>query len=399
MKQALLAIFRPRNIENKDSKEGSVEKCELKLLHPSDDALECQLLIRLVCKHGVRKTYKLQYEQTQTMHAITDKTTSLNRFSLPAPAMKNVTDHFAPRAEEITLTVEDGSLLLTSFTEGIRNDKEILKQPIHTSVSIDAKEFLTMEVDEDIRITFGLREFRAVVSLGDVLSTDLELCYGDSGRPMIVEFEKEGLIGEFVVATTADDDSNHTRASEISRKAPAGRFQARVVNQNPSGIRTSREPAESSAMPAWHDSSVLEHSANGRSSPIMQDNHKETSELVQNRTNIPMLDDTPLFAPDHDQTPAHGSRSRQARHQNHLDYGKQTSDSRVAADTTVDPDVYRLTHAYAHEASLETDKDLADDFGDDEMELFEDEGVFADETEEVLGPTQGPGQKHKSIFD
>lgn len=313
--------------------------------------------------------------------------------------MKNVTDHFAPRAEEITLTVEDGSLLLTSFTEGIRNDKEILKQPVHTSVSIDAKEFLTMEVDEDIRVTFGLREFRAVVSLGDVLSTDLELFYGDSGRPMIVEFEKEGLIGEFVVATTADGNSTHASAPEISRRAPAGRFQPRVFSQNPKITRTSRDPPESSAMPAWHDSSVLEQSAYGRPSPTIQIDQRDISALSHHTTDVPVLDDVPLFAPDPDSTPAHSNGSRQARHQNHLDYGKQTSASRVDADTTDDPNVYRLTHAYAHEASLETNKDVADDFGDDEMELFEDEGVFADETEEVLGPTQGPGQKSKSIFD
>lgn len=312
--QALLAIFRPRNIESKDSRDSSVEKCELKLLYPSEDAAECQLLIRLICKHGVRKTYKLQYESSSsTMHAIMDKTTTHNRFVIAARAMKDVMDHFAPRAEELTLTVSQGSLLLTSFTEGVVSDKEVLKQPVHTSISIEDKEFEFMEVDENVQITFGLREFKAMGGLCDLLGTELSVHYGEAGRPLLVEFEKDGLTGEFIVATTADGERvTRDIQNRPSKTAMEGQYAPRTITaeggasharQESDSYSQRREPEDA---PRWNPPITVATHAISRSASRQSSHHASAMPVAshglqdQDTNTLSQPHDNGLFMPDPD---------------------------------------------------------------------------------------------------
>lgn len=336
-----MSIFRPRQIENKDGKDGAVEKCELKLLHPSDDASECQLLIRLVCKHGIRKTYKLQYEQTQTMmYAVTDKTLCFNHFALSARTLKDVVDHFAPRAEELTLAVNDGQVLLTSFTEGVTHDKEVLKQPIHTSISIDRQEFDVMEVDEQVQITFGLREFKSFSVLCDLLGTELSVMYSDAGRPLIVEFDRDGITGEFVVATTADGDRGGARRTPMA---------AAIQTRSP------YRPRNISAPPTNPNRSASRRNA---SSPPQ----------------------SALFAPDPD-----ADDPAVIAHRTRLERSSRASEDDQALDSA---------EPYSHHAPYDNNNN--DD--DDEMMLYADESTF--DQEDTLGPTQTQSiHKPKGLFD
>lgn len=350
-----------------------MEKCELKLLDPSHDVTECQLLVRLICKHGVRKTYKLQYETANPMRAMTDKSTSLNRLTVPAHAFKEVMDHFAPRAEELSMAVRDGDLALTSFTEGVIAEKEILKQPIHTSITIDRTEFTSLAVEEDIIITFTLREFKSVVVLCDSLATDMELIYATPERPLIVEFENSGLQGEFVVATVAGD--------RISRKPSPSRQKAHNVQHQPRIIRPDVRAEASgrtnvptaSPMPDWHDDSIPIPSG-FRVDPLQAPQTLEESTRSAH--------DTPLFAPDPDSLVRHRPESPVE----HSEAGIR------------DPSVYRLANAYAHQEA--GSRGRSDEEGNDEMELYEDERNFEEDTdEEILGATQAPQDRPRSLFD
>lgn len=365
-----------------------MEKCELKLLHPSDDGAECQLLIRLVCKHGVRKTYKLQYEQTQTMHAVTDKTICHNRFSIAARAMKDVMDHFAPRAEELTLAVNDGNLLLTSFTEGIMNDKEVLKQPIHTSISIDNKEFESMEVDEQVQITFGLREFKALGTLCDLVGADLSIYYSAAGRPLLVDFEKDGMTGEFVVATTADGERvSNNRAVQQSEAGPnpARQYQARTIR---AGSERTAEADDfvvdrNLADSEWRDHSMMDvdqqRSGTHTSAALSRISRRDSSTPAQ----VP--DRSALFMPNPDSQDPEVQVQQAALH--------------AINDNMIDGD-----NSFADTGSGFTDmcrqpEPNEQGYEDEEMELYADELNF-ESGEEVIGPTQTQTRNRpKGLFD
>lgn len=366
-----------------------MEKCELKLLHPSEDATECQLLIRLVCKHGVRKTYKLQYEQTTTMHAVADRTTSHNRFTIAARAMKDVIDHFAPRAEELTLAVSDGNLLLTSFTEGVVSDKEVLKQPIHTSITIDHREFGVMEVDEEVQITFGLREFKALGNLCDLLGTEISVCYGDAGKPLLLDFERDGLVGEFVVATTDDGERDNRATSGPGRtSAASGQYRARTI-EAPSQSQRQRQNVGSAAanqpMPHVDSYAGPDPAAAAAAAAAMA----ATTDLDQGppRSPSPLFgrDRSALFAPDpdlEDETLQQAQRSRPATARSHTSssYNQQRRHEQGPPDAD----------AHARE----------DPCADDEMELYADETRLGHEEEEELGPTQTQRtDRPRGLFD
>ncbi|ORY81538.1 Rad9-domain-containing protein [Protomyces lactucae-debilis] len=207
--RALLSIFRSRAFDARPdaNRDASVERCELKLLHPSEDKTQCAFLVRLVCKHGVRKTFKLQYEPVRSEHATCDRHTLFNRLKIPSVSLKEVVDHFAPRAEEVTLGLVDGNLQITSFTEGVvakSNVQQILKQPVSTTVMMDAAELDEADADEDVRITFGLREFKACCVLSEQLGLQLRLAFETPGKPLLVECGSGGLTFELLVATTQD---------------------------------------------------------------------------------------------------------------------------------------------------------------------------------------------------
>lgn len=345
-----------------------MEKCEFKLLHPSEDAAECQLLLRLVCKHGVRKTYKLQYETTQTMHAVADRTVCHNQFSIPARALKDVMDHFAPRAEELTLAVNDGNLLLTSFTEGVMHDREVLKQPIHTSITIDHKEFDVMDVDEDVQLTFGLREFKALGSLCDLLNTDVSVSYGEAGKPLLVDFEKDGMTGSFVVATTTDSHGSSHRSKTMAGSGRNHQYQPRTISDRPT---FQREPAEAEERggTTWREPSARE----GR------DRQHSPSPSGQQQSLSQDFDRSALFAPDPD-----------AEDEAVLEQRSRMSNAANERDLSIHHSCDPQDHAAG-----------VDDYGEDEMRLYAEEVDFtAYDDPPDFGPTQTQNtNKPRGLFD
>jgi cell cycle checkpoint control protein RAD9A len=75
---------------------------------------------RLIRKiSGVTKTYKLNYESIEVTHALFDKNTAPNRWSIHSGRLKNLIDHFGPRTEQLDIYADNGRVTFTSFTEKI----------------------------------------------------------------------------------------------------------------------------------------------------------------------------------------------------------------------------------------------------------------------------------------
>jgi cell cycle checkpoint control protein RAD9A len=70
---------------------------------------------------GVMKTYKLTYESVEVMHALFDKNTAHNRWSIKSVYLREVTEYFGTRTEQLDLYFEDQQVTFTSFTEKIVN--------------------------------------------------------------------------------------------------------------------------------------------------------------------------------------------------------------------------------------------------------------------------------------
>lgn len=207
-----------------------------------------------MCKHGVRKTYKLQYEPVRSEHATCDRYALFNHLSLPSASLKEVVDHFASRAEEVTLGLVEGNLQITSFTEGVvakADSRQVLKQPVSTTVMMDAAELDEVDADEDVRITFGIREFRACCTLSEQLGCQLKIGYENAGRPLLVEFGTGGLTCELIVATTSDVPASHPmRSGKPGTARPPATLMGRkrpLTGTVASGRRTGYEQSSSAS--------------------------------------------------------------------------------------------------------------------------------------------------------
>jgi cell cycle checkpoint control protein RAD9A len=74
---------------------------------------------------GVVKTYKLTYEAVTVQHALFDRAMTQNQWTLDSRLLREIIEHFAPSAEQLDLSSENGRAVFTSFTTKITNGKGV----------------------------------------------------------------------------------------------------------------------------------------------------------------------------------------------------------------------------------------------------------------------------------
>lgn len=82
---------------------------------------------------------------------------------------------------------------------------EILKQPLQTSVSLSTAEFDDFTVEEELHLSISVKDFKAIVIHADILGAPVSAMYSNPGRPMQVQYEREGLTAEFTLMTRGAD--------------------------------------------------------------------------------------------------------------------------------------------------------------------------------------------------
>jgi hypothetical protein len=99
------------------------------------------------------------------MHAVYDIDGCLNRWIAPSKLLKDYCDHFVAKTEELSMMASEGKLVLTAFTEGLTFSSEVIKQAVHTVVTLDPGEFQSYVVElVDEEVTFSLKDFKVECS-------------------------------------------------------------------------------------------------------------------------------------------------------------------------------------------------------------------------------------------
>lgn len=84
---------------------------------------ECRLIVKMICKHGMTKTYRLTYESVEVMHALFDHTSAPQGWRISSRVLREYIEFFGPKTEQLDLVAEDGKVIFTSFTEEMKNGK------------------------------------------------------------------------------------------------------------------------------------------------------------------------------------------------------------------------------------------------------------------------------------
>lgn len=69
------------------------------------------------------KTYRLTYESVEVMHALFDKTTAGQGWSISARVLREYIEFFGPKTEQLDIMALDGKANFTSYTEKIQDGK------------------------------------------------------------------------------------------------------------------------------------------------------------------------------------------------------------------------------------------------------------------------------------
>jgi len=114
--------------------------------------------------------------------------------------------------DEVTLTVSSEYVVVQSYSTEAPADAG---QPaIQASISYQASEFRTFELDEDemqpgtpLELCFAMKEFRAFVEFCDALDSPLGMHFSIGGAPIVfgIDFDDGRLTAEMIVATVVQE--------------------------------------------------------------------------------------------------------------------------------------------------------------------------------------------------
>ncbi|KAF2398495.1 DNA repair protein Rad9 [Trichodelitschia bisporula] len=202
MVKALLSVFKSRAAEAR-GKNAGIEKCEVAVQETPEEA-ECRFIVKMICEHGVTKTYKLTYEPVAVVHALFDRNLATNRWVIQSSFLKEFADYFSPKAEQLDIYAEDGKATFISFTEKVMKSKSVLKHPLKTAVSVNLSDFDHFSAQEQLHIVISVKDFRSAVMHADTMNASVSAFYSSPGRPLQLAYEKDSLQCQMTLMTAGD---------------------------------------------------------------------------------------------------------------------------------------------------------------------------------------------------
>ncbi|KAF2772848.1 hypothetical protein EJ03DRAFT_171613 [Teratosphaeria nubilosa] len=260
LNKALQSVFKGRTNYGRGS-ESTVERCDV-AIQDQPDTTECRLIVKMLCKHGMTKTYRLTYESVEVMHALFDKSAASQGWKISSRVMREYIEFFGPKTEQLDLLAQEGKAIFTSFTEKIQDGKEVLKQPLETAISIHTEDFEDFHMQEKMHIVISVKDFKAIVTHADTLRGSISAYFSYPSRPLQFSYQNFGMYCEFTLMTTGDYRAPSTtpnpkfistRSSSVRQPSVAPQFQpSRSASEMPPPARggLSKHPSSQSHHPA-----------------------------------------------------------------------------------------------------------------------------------------------------
>ncbi|KAI4225694.1 MAG: hypothetical protein L6R36_003737 [Xanthoria steineri] len=251
--KVLSSVFRGR-LGDMREKETAAERCEVAIQDDIDNT-ECRIVVKMICKHGVTKTYKLNYESTEIKHALFDGNSAKNKWRIDASVLRSFLEYFGTAPEQLDMYAEDGRIAFTSYTEKVMHGREILKHPLETLVALDTLDFEEFSVEEKMHVAFSVKDFRAIVLHAETLKTNVQACYSLPTKPIQLTYNENGVDCEFTLMTVGDYQGSSTKPAPISVRGssatPTGGRPSRQASLQPTQSNTIRgvEEQQREAMP------------------------------------------------------------------------------------------------------------------------------------------------------
>ncbi|XP_029778205.1 cell cycle checkpoint control protein RAD9B isoform X1 [Suricata suricatta] len=191
--KSILPIFRCLH-----SLERNVEKC--KIFTRSD---QCKVVIQFFCRHGIRRTHNVCFQESQPLQVIFEKNMCSNTLMIQPRVLAEAIILFTSSQEEVTLAVTPFSVCLKSSSE----EPMDLPSSVHSEMLVAPDEFDVFQVGVDSEITFCFKELKGMLTFSEATHAPLAIHFDFPGKPMALSIDDMLLEANFILATLADEPS------------------------------------------------------------------------------------------------------------------------------------------------------------------------------------------------
>ncbi|KAM6166398.1 cell cycle checkpoint control protein RAD9B [Erethizon dorsatum] len=191
--KSILPIFRCLN-----SFERNVEKC--KIFTRSD---KCKVVIQFFCRHGIKKTHNVCFQESQPMQVDFEKNMCCNTLMIQPRLLAEAMVLFSSNQEEVTLAVSPLNVCLKSS----RGESADLTDSVYSEMLIGPDEFDFFQVGLDTEITFCCKELKGMLIFSEATHVPMSIHFDFPGKPVAVSIVDMLLEANFILSTLADGPS------------------------------------------------------------------------------------------------------------------------------------------------------------------------------------------------
>ncbi|GAB5579032.1 cell cycle checkpoint control protein RAD9B isoform X3 [Prionailurus iriomotensis] len=273
--KSILPIFRCLN-----SLERNVEKC--KIFTRSD---KCKVVIEFFCRHGIRRTHNVCFQESQPLQVIFEKNMCSNTLVIQPRVLAEAIVLFTSSQEEVTLAVTPLSVCLKSSSDE-PVERCDLTSSVYSEMFVGPDEFDFFQIGVDSEITFCFKELKGILTFSEATHAPIAIHFDFPGKPMALSIDDMLLEANFILATLADEPSRASspqslclsqkqkRSEPLSSNSEAGK---NVTSKAPECILRKVAPKRLYPKETLTDVSALENCG----SPIMKRANGDGSEVSE----------------------------------------------------------------------------------------------------------------------
>ncbi|KAI9476502.1 MAG: Rad9/Ddc1 [Benjaminiella poitrasii] len=194
-----------------------IRECQIQITQGSTDEethTDARIYMKLIYQNGVTKKNTLWYYDGDPITIFFEREYP-NQITCHSLTLKGYLSRFDPRITEISLICTAGKMILQSHWD----EGSIGERPVRATFSIDASDFESYSINRPVKLTFNLREFKAMVDYMDTIEGPVKLSFDEMGGPILNKYSFESKLLVFIALQTlprhlSGDSSSHPNGSE-----------------------------------------------------------------------------------------------------------------------------------------------------------------------------------------
>lgn len=123
-------------------------------------------------------------------------------FIMETKTMRSFLDLAPMPTEDFRIETKDEKITFSAYTEPVQREKDYLKQPMLVTILMPLDELVENKVS-DVRLCFGLKDFRTFVALCGVNGT-LQALFTEGGKPLAMLLNHSDMAIRFVFLTSKE---------------------------------------------------------------------------------------------------------------------------------------------------------------------------------------------------